>query len=160
MSLSHVTASALSTWFASHYLQRPTHEDYFSAMATLVSSMSTCARARRGCVLVSSRNHVLATGYNGVPPGQTHCIESPCAGVGLPSGQGLELCEATHAEMNALLQCRDVHEVSAAYCTVSPCVTCVKLLLGSSCQTIFFGAKYADHDESARRWIAAGRKWQ
>ena len=45
---------------------RPSKDEYFLAMAVLVAARGTCARRNVGCVLVDSRNHVLATGYNGV----------------------------------------------------------------------------------------------
>ena len=83
-------------------------EWYFLKMAHLVSERGTCARRKVGCILVNSKKHVIATGYNGVSSNQEHCIDNPCKGARLKSGQGLDLCEAIHAEQNALLQCKDV----------------------------------------------------
>lgn len=54
---------------------RPDVDEYFINMAKLVASRSTCLRRAVGCVLVNSRNHVIATGYNGVAAGQPHCNE-------------------------------------------------------------------------------------
>jgi len=130
-------------------------------MATLVSYRSTCARRAVGCVLVNARGQVLSTGYNGVARGLPHCTEGhPCEGAGAASGTNLDACEAIHAEQNALLQCRDVEDIRWCYVTVSPCVTCVKLLLNTGCRTIIFRERYA-HDEAARRiWEAADRAWE
>jgi dCMP deaminase len=128
-------------------------------VARLYSLRSTCARRKVGCVLVNDKGHVLATGYNGVPRGLTHCIDRPCPGAGLPSGTGLEKCEANHAEMNALLQCRDVHQIVDCVCTTAPCVTCVKLLLNTSCVNICFAEDYAHGSTSEKLWKAAGRSW-
>jgi len=112
-------------------------------------------------VLVDKRAHVLATGYNGGVPGAPHCIDVPCAGANLPSGQGLDLCEAIHAEQNALLQCYDVHTIATAYVTTAPCVTCTKLLLNTSCEMIVFRDSYAEeHMAPAKElWRRAGRVW-
>ncbi len=54
---------------------RPTLDQYFTQMATLVATRSTCLRRSVGCVLVNARGHVLATGYNGVAKGLPHCNE-------------------------------------------------------------------------------------
>lgn len=61
---------------------RPTKDEYFLQMATLVASRATCFRRAVGCVLVNERGHVLATGYNGVAAGQPHCNEKRVGWVG------------------------------------------------------------------------------
>lgn len=75
-------------------VRRPSVDEYFVMMAGLVSTRGTCVRRRCGCVLVDRNNHVLATGYNGVAAGLRHCIDVPCGGANLPSGQGLSACES------------------------------------------------------------------
>jgi dCMP deaminase len=137
---------------------RPDKDTYFLRMAFLCSERSTCPRRKVGCVLVNERGHVLATGYNGVPAGFKHCIDSPCPGANAEPGQGLEKCEAIHAEQNALLQCKNVYDIHTAYCTDSPCVTCVKLLLNTSCKRIVFMRRYP-HAASEELWTRAGRDW-
>ena len=144
---------------------RPSSNEYFSSMAQLVATRSTCLRRAVGCVLVNTRGHVLATGYNGVASGRPHCNQSEndqgelvkylhsCEGAHAASGVNLDGCEAIHAEQNALLQCRDVHNIVACYVTVSPCLTCTKLLMNTSCRAIYFGEEYT-HNEAARRlWL-------
>ena len=131
-----------------HTVARPTIDEYFLAMAHLASWRSTCARAARGCVLVSADNHVMATGYNGTPRGTKHCYAAvPCLGAAAPSGQQLDDCLATHAEVNALLQCGNVEAVQTCYSTASPCIQCAKLLMNSGCQRLVFSIKYPDWDE-------------
>lgn len=121
---------------------RPERDEYFLAMAALVSLRATCRRRRVGCVLVDNHRHVLATGYNGVARGRDHCLDTPCLGADLPSGTGLDKCEAIHAEQNAMLQCKDTQAIETAYITVSPCVTCVKLLMNTGCKRIVFLENY------------------
>ena len=137
---------------------RPTKLEYFLNMATLVSSRSTCKRRAVGCVLVDGNDYVIATGYNGVGSGQIHCISKPCAGANYKTGEGLDKCEAIHAEQNAILQCRDVQKIKTAFITLSPCVTCAKLLLNTSCRTIIFDKEYINTD-AERIWKNAGRNW-
>lgn len=140
---------------------RPTHDDYFISMAILASSRASCARRKVGCVIVDEHNHVLATGYNGVARGETHCTEQPCLGANAPSGQGLELCEAIHAEQNALLQCRDKEAITTVYCTTAPCVHCIKLLMNTSCHEIVFMENYPHSDSSRELWERTGsRVWR
>lgn len=81
-----------------------------------------------------------------------------CAGAKAPSGTQLDACQAIHAEQNALLQCRDVYHIHTCYVTTSPCVTCTKLLLNTSCERIVFLDEYP-HADAAALWCSAGRSW-
>lgn len=139
---------------------RPSHDEYFASLTMLVSSRASCARRKVGCVLVDEHNHILATGYNGVARGQPHCTDTPCAGASVPSGQGLELCEAIHAEANALLQCKDKEAIVKAYCTTAPCVHCVKLLMNTACKEVIFIEDYPHSETSKRLWESSGRVWR
>lgn len=101
----------------------------------------------------------LATGYNGPQRGAPHCIDTPCVGVLHEPGTGLSVCEAIHAEANALMRCPDV--LAARYCfvTVSPCVDCVKLLLNTGVFEIVFRRPYSHDRVAGDRWCATGRYW-
>lgn len=124
-------------------------------VAAEIARLGTCGRRQVGCVLTDDRGRVLSTGYNGPPRGQTHCTDVPCPGRELHPGTGLSLCEAVHAEANALLHLqRHFDYVHTCYTTVSPCLDCVKLLLQTSCQHIVFRERYA-HDRLAHlRWVS------
>jgi len=116
-------------------------DTYFLEMSQLVAQRSTCRRRKVGCVLVDSKNHVVATGYNGVPTHFPHCLDIPCEGATSPSGQVLEKCLAVHAEQNAFLQLRS-NDSLTAYVTVSPCITCAKILANSSVKRIVSQQQY------------------
>jgi len=140
---------------------RPDKDSYFLDIARVVSTRATCCRRSVGCVLVDGLGHILSTGYNGTAAGLHNCTkEEPCnkTAAASKSGENLSACEAIHAEQNALLQCKDVNEIEVAYVTHSPCITCVKLLLNTSCQTIVFSEKYP-HSASKDLWEKAGRVW-
>lgn len=137
-------------------MERLSKDEYFSQLALLVARRSTCSRRSVGCVLVSHRGHILGTGYNGVPRGHTHCTDVRCPGASLPSGTGLDVCEAIHAEQNALLQCKDVEQIDTAYVTAMPCMTCTKLLLNTSCRRIVYVEPYP-HDAAKQLWTKNGR---
>ena len=131
----------------------------FMDIAAAMAQLGTCHRRSVGCVLVDSNDRILSTGYNGVAAGQSHCANgSFCAGATFPSGEGLELCEAIHAEQNALLFCPRPLEIETCYVTASPCVHCIKMLLNTSCKRIVYVLDYP-HD-SRDIWEKAGRIWQ
>lgn len=128
-------------------------------MSLLAATRGTCPRRQVGCVLVDRNNRVLSIGYNGTPPGMPHCTDEPCAGAECPSGEGLDKCEATHAEQSALIACRDIHSIHTAYVTTSPCIHCIKLLLQTACKRIVFNQDYPHADVSRKLWEKAGRSW-
>ena len=121
------------------------HDEYFTDIANLVAKRSTCRRRVVGCVLVDSQNHIVATGYNGVPAGFKHCLDIPCEGAVAPSGTQLNECWAVHAEMNALLQLQSDDELTA-YITTTPCFECAKVISNSKIKRIvaptWYPAKY------------------
>ena len=147
-------------------------------LAVLTSKRGTCIRRQVGCVLLDEDHFVLATGFNGVAAGLPHCNEpdpdrvgklrvvddnltnlifpNACPAAFAESGTQLDGCHAIHAEMNALLRCGDPRAVHSCYCTVSPCIICVKLLMNTACQHIYFLEPYA-HDEPAKElWLSKG----
>jgi dCMP deaminase len=137
---------------------RPSKDQYYLSIAAAVSLRATCARRKVGCVLVSVDDRIVATGYNGVARGLPHCTDFPCAGALAASGTGLDLCEAIHAEANAIAACPDIYRLSTCYVTVSPCISCVKLLLGTNVNRVVFMERYA-HDEAAMRlWMSDSRR--
>jgi len=118
-------------------------------LALMWAERGTCARRKVGCVLMDVDGYQLSSGYNGPAAGQPHCVDHPCLGANCAPGTGLDLCEAVHAEANALLRCPDVRLIHTCYVTHSPCVHCVKLLLNTGCRRIVFVTPYA-HDEASR----------
>jgi dCMP deaminase len=81
-----------------------------------------------------------------------------CTAAHAASGKDLDGCGAIHAEQNALLQCRDVYAIHSAFVTASPCITCTKLLLNTSCQRIHYLEEYP-HPAAKDLWLSAGREW-
>ena len=123
---------------------RESKHQYFLKIAKLVATRATCPRREVGCVIINKYGHIKATGYNGVPAGYMHCTDIPCGGQNMQSGTGLTFCMATHAEQNALLQCHDVMDIHTIYITVSPCITCAKLIANTSCKRIIYAEEYPD----------------
>lgn len=136
---------------------RPSKHHTFMDIANVLAKRTTCVRRAVGCVLVNKQFQIIGTGYNGVAAGQVHCLSKPCAGANSKSGENLHQCEAVHAEQNALMQCSDVSKVYACYVTTSPCMHCMKMLLNTSCEMIFFDEMY--DFEALNFWRKAGRKY-
>lgn len=119
--------------------------EYGLSLAYLVAKRSTCPRRSVGCVIINEYNFIRATGYNGVPRGFPHCVDTPCPGaqyVGDPSKLGE--CQAAHAEYNAFLQLSDIKEGKTAFLTVSPCRECAKLFANSFVDEIYTIEQYND----------------
>lgn len=84
---------------------RPSWDEYFIEIAKVVSSRSTCLRRRYGAVIVKD-NVIISTGYNGAPRGSINCVDKEICKrkqLNVPAGQRYELCEAVHAEQNAII---------------------------------------------------------
>jgi dCMP deaminase len=117
-------------------------------MAKLAARRSSCLRRSVGAVLVKDRR-LLATGYNGVPSGVTHCEVVGCLRERLkvPSGERHELCRGLHAEQNAIIQAA-YHGVSIRgahlYCTNLPCIICAKMLINAGVRRIIYLEGYSD----------------
>lgn len=108
---------------------------------------STCLSRQVGAVIIKGKQ-IIATGYNGAPTGAIHCTDiGYCERRlrGIPSGQGLELCRAGHAEANAINQCAK-HGTSCngatLYVTTQPCVFCCIHLIQAGIKKVIFKGEY------------------
>ncbi|MDD2856750.1 MAG: cytidine/deoxycytidylate deaminase family protein [Desulfuromonadaceae bacterium] len=129
-------------------MQRPSWDQYFMDITRLVATRSTCMRRQVGAIIVKNRN-ILATGYNGVPSGITHCEASGCLRerLQIPSGERHELCRGLHAEQNAIIQAaRHGINIDGAlrYCTTMPCIICTKMIINAGITAVIYGEGYTD----------------
>jgi dCMP deaminase len=137
-------------------MQRPSWDQYFMDITRLVATRSSCLRRQVGALLVKDRN-ILATGYNGVPTGISHCETAGCLRerLNVPSGERHELCRGLHAEQNAIIQAAK-HGINidnaTLYCTTMPCIICTKMLINAGIKKVIYGEGYAD--DLAREMIA------
>lgn len=132
-------------------MNRPTADEYFMGIASVVSTRSTCLRRKVGAALVKD-NRILSTGYNGAPATLSHCDEVGCRRENVESGYSHELCRAVHAEQNAIIQAA-IYGVSIAgatlYCTHQPCILCAKMLINAQIRKVVYKQGYPD-DEALR----------
>ena len=105
---------------------------YFLKLAALVSTRSTCPRARVGTVLVRD-NRIISTGYNGAASGEYHCEDGGCV------VENNHCSRATHAETNAIGQAAKmgiqtynsvayIHDDVHSGRDIGPCSNCLKVL--------------------------------
>ncbi len=129
-------------------MTRPSWDEYFIELAYFVARRSTCTRRQVGAVIVKDK-HILATGYNGAPKGIGHCLDRGCLRdkLGIPSGTRHEICMASHAEQNAIIQAA-YHGIaikgSVIYCTTHPCSICAKMIINAGIEKIFYVEGYPD----------------
>ncbi len=110
---------------------RPNIDAYWISIVPLIARRATCPRRAVGVILVDESGLLVATGYNGQPPGALHCEDNPCPGSPARGGSR-EDCEALHAEANAIMQSfASRRSPWTMYCTLTPCFACAKLLLAA-----------------------------
>ncbi|MGB2814357.1 MAG: dCMP deaminase family protein [Dehalococcoidales bacterium] len=129
-------------------ITRPTIDEYFLKIASVVAERSTCRRHHVGAVAVRDK-HILSTGYNGAAAGSKDCLELGCLRdeLGIPSGERHEICRGIHAEQNTIIQA-SLHGVSlegsTIYCTHTPCILCAKMLVNARIKRFVTFGSYND----------------
>ena len=92
----------------------------------------------------------MTTGYNGAPAGVKTCVErGECLRekLGIASGTKHEICYATHAEQNAIIQAAKLGvsiDGATLYCTHQPCVICAKMIINAGISRVVYKEGYPD----------------
>lgn len=113
---------------------RPGWVRYFMDAARLASTRATCPRKHVGAVIVLDKR-IICTGYNGSPPGASHCEDDGCLMLD-------DHCIRTiHAEANAILQAAQSGvsvKGATLFCTWPPCHYCARLIVGAGIAAVYF----------------------
>ncbi len=114
---------------------------YYLSIAEAVSKRSKCLSRQIGAVIVKD-DAIISTGFNGPPRGVKHCATiCPRKAKGYLSGEGLELCPATHAEANAIVQAAKSGvstQGATMYLTCGvPCKNCLGLIINSGIYLVY-----------------------
>ena len=118
--------------------ERPYFDMYFMQIAEVVSTRSTWLGTKVGCV-VTNNNHIVSTGYNGTPRGWSNFIEK--------SKKNSRYC--CHAEENAIVQAAQFGinlTYSVFYTTLSPCLTCARMIVNVNAQALIFKDLWDDRE--------------
>ena len=141
--------------------QRPSFDEYFMEIAYIIKKRSTCLRRQVGAVLVKD-NRIISTGYNGAPSGLEHCINVDCIRNknNIPSGERSEICRGVHAEQNVIAHAARFGisiEKSTLYVTLSPCITCFKLLIDAGIKKVVYSEVYPYPDKFGRELLNSSK---
>ena len=120
-------------------------------MAGVIAGWASCYQPDRkiGAVIVKNKR-IVTTGYNGAPAGIRTCVErGECLRKkkGIASGTQHEICYATHAEQNAIIQAAKLGssiDGATLYCTHQPCVICAKMIVNSGVKRVVYKNGYPD----------------
>ena len=98
-------------------IDRPNWDQYFLAMALLVSRRSPDGQTKHATVLVDEHNRIISTGYNGFLKGMPDDV--------LPNLRPAKYPFFPHGELNAIANLTTKNYQSlTAYVTGRPCLTC------------------------------------
>ena len=131
-------------------VSRPSKDKTYLSLALTLAQRSTCLDKQVGCVIVNAKSEIIATGYNGSPRGEPHCIDLGYC-IKDSCQRNINKCPSAHAEQNALTQCRVPEQIHTIYLTLSPCVSCIRIIMNTPCKRIVF-AKEHRHPEAKQMW--------
>lgn len=123
---------------------RPSWNSYFMNIANIIKTRSPDPSKQVGCVLVSGNDHrIISTGYNGLSANVSEYIFN--------WGDRDTIHKVIiHAEANCLLYCENrfpSYEHLILYCTLSPCIECLKLIRACGIRKVFYQEKYRNYEE-------------
>ena len=129
---------------------KPNWDEYFTKIAQLVASRSSCLSRQVGAVIVKEKM-IVSTGYNGTPRGIVNCDEGGCKRCAdrqsekINSGEKLDECICIHAEENALLQAA-YNGISikdgTLYTSLCPCRFCAKHIINAGIKKVYYSENY------------------
>jgi deoxycytidylate deaminase/thymidylate synthase ThyX len=140
---------------------RPTWDEYFLNLVTIVGSRGTCDRGHAGCVITKEKR-ILSTGYAGAPVGLDHCDEVGHEMHTVIHSDGHEsrhCIRTTHAEQNAIAQAaRSGISIkgSTLYINMTPCYTCAKMLINAGIIRVVCAKDYHASQRSKEIFEQAG----
>jgi dCMP deaminase len=124
---------------------KPTFDEIFMDLAQNLALRSHCMRAQVGCVLTKD-TRIISIGYNGPPSGTHNCDEDFKDDGGCPKDSKGSCSLALHAEQNAILYASKNGasiEGSTIYVTLSPCISCARIIFSMKIKKVIFLNSYA-----------------
>ena len=115
-------------------------------LATDLAQRSHCVKAQVGAVLTKD-TRIISIGYNG-PPAGTHNCDEEFPEQGCPRDSKNSCSLALHAEENAILYAVKngaTLEGATLYLTLSPCLSCARLIFSSGIKKVWFKNSYAEY---------------
>ena len=125
---------------------KPDFDDIFMELAINLAQRSHCVKAQVGAVL-TSETRIISIGYNG-PPSGTHNCDIDFGEEGCPRDSKGSCSLALHAEQNAILYAaKNGGKIEGAtmYVTLSPCISCARVIYSMKIKKVFFLNSYAEY---------------
>ena len=126
-------------------IKKPSFDEIFMDLAQNLALRSHCTRAQVGCVLTKD-TRIISIGYNGPPSGTHNCDEDFKDEGGCPKDSKGSCSLALHAEQNAILYASKNGagiECSTIYVTLSPCISCSRIIYSMKIKKVIFLNSYA-----------------
>ena len=124
-------------------LSRISFEELFVETTKLVAKRSSCVKAQQAALLIKD-NRIISFGYNGPPAGTLNCLEEGGEEVcGKDSNGSCFL--GVHAEQNAIgYAARNGIDTEGCtiYCTMTPCISCAKLISAAGIKEFYYLTEY------------------
>jgi len=129
--------------------ERPSWPESYMFSALWAACRSTCLHLQTGAVIVKDKR-IIASGYNGAPPGIKNCLEVGCRKdrehVDFDD-KGKGVCRGIHAEINAMSQIsRENLKGTTLYSLYYPCSGCAKSIVGNGIDEVFYSKVYKEPD--------------
>jgi dCMP deaminase len=125
---------------------KPKFDDIYMDLAVNLAQRSHCIKAQVGAVLVNE-TRIISIGYNG-PPAGTHNCDEDFGNAGCPRDSKGSCSLALHAEQNTILYAaKNGAKVEGAtlYVTLSPCISCARVIYTMKIKKVFFLNSYAEY---------------
>ncbi len=125
---------------------KPSFPHIFMNLAADLAKRSHCIKAQVGAVLVKD-TRIISIGYNG-PPAGTHNCDEEWPEQGCPRDSKGSCSLALHAEENAILfAVKNGAQLEGAtlYTTLSPCLSCARLIFSSGVKKVYYQHSYAEY---------------
>lgn len=126
-------------------IKKPSFDEIFMDLAQNLALRSHCTRAQVGCVLTKD-TRIISIGYNGPPSGTHNCDVDFKDEGGCPKDSKGSCSLALHAEQNAILYASKNGagiEGSTIYVTLSPCISCARIIYSMKIKKVIFLNSYA-----------------
>jgi dCMP deaminase len=121
-------------------------DEIYMNLALDLATRSHCIKAQVGAVITKD-TRIVSVGYNG-PPAGTHNCDEEWPREGCPRDSKGSCSLAIHAEQNAILYAAKnsvTLEGATLYVTLSPCISCARIILTSGIKKVYFKDSYAEY---------------
>lgn len=125
---------------------RPSFDEIYMDLASNLAQKSHCVKIKVGAVLTKD-TRIVSLGYNG-PPAGTHNCDEQWPETGCPRDSKGSCSLALHAEQNAILYAAKNNvsiEGSTLYVTLSPCISCARIIFTTGIKKVFYLNSYAEY---------------